>query len=158
MAVQERSGDEMEPDLIGEAVLALGVTEDELAEARRLTVEMTGEPASVAGRRYDQRLEEILGLVADGYPTEIGALVPLYWPSRRRRGWCVLGGAYGKQAAQDAYVYSSKDEVESEIGLCRMLDLAAVKALHPAQFTEGVRSELRALGDQLQRSQHIAGA
>ena len=76
--------------------------------------------------------------------------MPLYWLAKRSEGWYVLGGAFGTECVSGRlYAYYSRDEAEAEVGFYNDLNLKAVQALHPAQFTEQVRAELRRLDGEM---------
>lgn len=134
---------------------ALGVSASAIREDRRRVLRRVAESAGISpgearrryGPAYDDRLERIAGLVREGWPREVGAMLPLYWTAKRAEGWFVLGGSYGDRINPDEmYACNSLAEARSEVGLCRMLDLAAVRRLGPAQFADEVRAELREAG------------
>ncbi len=122
------------------------------AEARMMKTiaESAGMPEEAARIEYEpaykDRLKTIAGLVKEGYPPEIGAMVPLYWIAKKPNGYFVLGGAYGTECdPEKAMRCGSLEEAESENALYERLDLETVKALHPVQFTSEVRARLRRL-------------
>lgn len=144
----------MRDGMFAELAMKLGVAKTELERGRREQVRRIAESAGVtiahARRKYgealDDLLETVVDLVRDGYPPEIGALLPFYWVVGKPAGWYVLGGAYGQEVDPDKLdAYSSEEEAKSEAALYARLDLAAVKAIDHKAFTDKVRAELRRL-------------
>ncbi len=145
----------MRDGMFAELAMKLGVAKTELERGRREQVRRIAKSAGVtiahARRKYgealDDLLETVVDLVRDGYPPEIGVLLPFYWIAKRPEGWYVLGGAYGQEFDPDKLdAYSSEEEAKSEAALYGWLNLETVQVLHPAQFTEQVRADMRRLG------------
>ncbi len=136
------------------AARALKVPVARVREDRRRVAQRIAESAGISagqalrrhGKAYSIRLKTIVVLIRKGYPPEVGAMLPVYWTVRRPEGWYVLGGAYGAECDPGKLdVCESLAEAKSEAALYARLDLAAVQALNPAQFTAKVRAELRRL-------------
>lgn len=123
---------------------------DRLFRAMKVVAESSGVSVRTARARYgsmwQERFRLIASLIKQGYPPEIGVLLPLYWIAKRPEGWYVLGGAFGTKCVSGRlYAYYSREEAEAEVAFYNDLNLKAVRALHPAQFTEQVRADMRRL-------------
>ncbi|MHB1926519.1 MAG: hypothetical protein ACYCRD_04540 [Leptospirillum sp.] len=123
---------------------------DGLSQAMKVVAESSGVSVRTARTQYGsvwrERSRLIARLIKQGYPPEIGVLLPLYWIAKRPEGWYVLGGAFGTECVSGRlYAYYSREEAEAEVAFYNDLNLKAVQALHPAQFTEQVRADMRQL-------------
>lgn len=124
----------------------------EQAEAQVLKVlsRSAGVPVWYARTRYSsawRAWSQLIGrLVGEGYPPEIRVLLPFYWIASRPEGWYVLGGVYGTECVPGRlHAYSSWEAADRALQLDHELNLEAVRALHPVQFTPQVVEDLRRL-------------